>query len=135
LHKDHRVHGIIRVRLLLCCGAVTFSSACYPGPVLDLSRPPWVGGTIAGIVTTDSSISVTNRRVTVINVRTAVKYETTTAVDGGYTVQVPKGTYHIEVALEAGESVRKRPSDTHINKGDLDPHRDFVIAGQQAQDH
>jgi hypothetical protein len=64
-----------------------------------------------------------------------VKYETTTAVDGGYTIQVPKGTYRIEVALESGESVSKRPSDTHINKGDLDPHRDFVITGQQQAHH
>jgi len=67
--------------------------------------------------------------------RTATKYEATTGVDGGYTVQVPKGTYHIEVALKAGESCRKRPSDTHINTGDLDLHRDFVITGkQQAED-
>jgi hypothetical protein len=58
-------------------------------------------------------------------------YEATTGVDGGYTVQVPKGTYHIEVALKAGESCSKRPSDTHINAGDLDPHRDFVITGKQ----
>jgi hypothetical protein len=58
-------------------------------------------------------------------------YEATTGVDGGYTVQVPNGTYHIEVALAAGESFSKRPSDTHIDAGDLDPHRDFVITGKQ----
>ena len=109
MHKDHDVRGITKTRLLICCGAFTLLSACHPGPVLDFgSRPPSVGGTIAGIVTTtDSSISATNRRVTVTNVRTATKYEATTAVDGGYTVQVPKGTYHIEVALEAGESLQQ----------------------------
>ncbi len=75
-----------------------------------------------------------NRRVTATNVRTAKTYEATTGVDGGYPVQVPKGTYHIDVALEAGESCSRRPSNTHIDAGDLDPHRDFVITGkQQAQ--
>lgn len=78
-------------------------SACsHPGPVLDFgSRPPLVGGTLAGIVSTTSSISVQNRRVTVTDVQTAATYESVTDVDGGYTVQVPRGTYHIELALNA----------------------------------
>lgn len=108
-------------------------TACHPGPVLDIgSHQPSVGGTIAGIVTTTaSSVSAMNRRVTVTNVRTAAKYEATTAQDGGYTIQVPEGTYHIELALESGEAYAKRPSNTHINNGDLDPHRDFVVTTTQ----
>ena len=56
--------------------------------------------------------------------------EAQTAVDGGYTIQVPEGTYHIEVALEPGELYAKRPENTHIDKGDLDLHLDFVIAAK-----
>lgn len=112
-------------------------SACsHPGPVLDFgSRPPLVGGTLAGIVSTTSSISVQNRRVTVTEVQTAATYESVTDVDGGYTVQVPRGTYHIELALNAGEVCVRRPSDTHIGKGDLDSHRDFVITKMQRAQH
>jgi hypothetical protein len=78
-----------------------------------------------------SSISVANRRVTVTDVHSLAKYESTIAANGGYTIQVPEGTYHIEIALEAGELYGKRPSDAHINNGDLDPHRDFLIAGSR----
>ena len=108
-------------------------SACHPGPVLNFgSHDPSVGGTLAGMVTaTASSISVVNRRVTVTELQTATKYETTIAANGGYTIQVPEGTYHIEIALEPGELYGKRPSDSHINNGDLDPHRDFVITGSR----
>ena len=108
-------------------------AACqHPGPIVDFgSRPPTVGGTISGIVTTtDSSISAENRQVTVTNVRTATRYEARTAIDGGYTILVPEGTYHIEVALEPGELYAKRPETTHIDKGDLDLHLDFVIAAK-----
>ena len=93
--------------------------------------PPAVGGTISGIVwMADSSITAENRHVTVTNVRTATRYEAQTAVDGGYTIQVPEGTYHIEIALEPGELYARRPENTHISKGDLDLHLDFVIAAK-----
>src|SRR5262245_34672314 len=96
-------------------------AACHPGPIVIVgSHEPSVGGTIAGMVTTSAlSISVENRRVIVTNVQTAAKYETTIAASGGYTIQVPDGTYHIEVALEPGESYNKRPEDTNIHNGDL----------------
>jgi len=109
-------------------------SACsHAGPLLDFgSRPPSAEGTIAGMVSTaDSGTPVINRRVIVTDVRSAAKYQVTTALNGGYTVQVPKGTYRIELALESGESYRTRPSDTRIGKGHLDLHRDFVITGTQ----
>ena len=51
----------------------------------------------------------------------------TTGTDGGYTIQVPEGTYRLEVQLRQGERVTKQPAETKVNKSDLDPHRDFVI--------
>ena len=53
--------------------------------------------------------------MTVTNVATHAKYEATTATDGGYTIKVPEGTYHIEVELRPGETLSKRPADTKIN--------------------
>jgi hypothetical protein len=57
----------------------------------------------------------------------AGRYEITTAADGGYTIKVPEGTYHLELELRPGETLSKRPADTHINNSDLDPRRDFVV--------
>ncbi len=100
---------------------------CHPGPVID-TNPNRVGGTIAGIVTTsDSTVAVPGRKVTAIEVASGSKYDATTAVNGGYTIKVPEGTYRIEIELQAGEALAKRPDQTRINNGDLDPHRDFVI--------
>ena len=114
--------------VLLCC-VVLLSTACHPGPVIDAgARQPSVGGTIAGIVrTADSSIAVPGRQVTVVETTNGSRYESTTAVNGGYTIKVPEGTYHIDVELRPGEVLAKRPDDTRVGNSDLDPHRDFII--------
>jgi hypothetical protein len=107
---------------------VGMSAACHPGPVIDTSPKASVGGTIAGIVTTaDSAIAVPGRKVSAIETSSGQRFEATTAANGGYTIKVPEGTYRIDVELRAGEALAKRPDQTHINNGDLDPHRDFVI--------
>jgi Carboxypeptidase regulatory-like domain len=132
LHDDHGVHRSIKTHLIPLWGLAFLAGCSHPGPILDFGTPPpRVGGTVSGIVrTTDSSITAENRHVTVTNVRTSTRYEAQTAVDGGYTIQVPEGTYHIEVALEPGELYARRPENTHIDKGDLDLHLDFVIAAK-----
>ena len=56
-----------------------------------------------------------------------MRYDATTGVDGGYTIQVPRGSYRLEVELHEGETVAKQPKQTRINNADLDPHRDFLI--------
>src|SRR5215212_6139908 len=103
--------------LLLVCA--TLWVACGPGPV---GRPGPVvntqtnkaGGTIAGIVkSADSFVAVPGRKVTVIEVKTGSRHETTTATNGGYTIQVPEGTYRFEVELRAGETLAKQPEQTH----------------------
>ena len=54
----------------------------------------------------------------------------TTGTNGGYTLQVPVGTYRLEVQLRDGERVSKQPDQTQINKSDLDSGRDFVITAR-----
>jgi hypothetical protein len=119
--------------LLLFSVAVVISIACHPGPVVEFrGKQPPVGGTIAGMVTpADSTIIVAGRKINVTERTSGSTFETTTASNGGYTLQVPKGTYHIDIELYPGESLSKRPDDTHIVNGDLDPHRDFVIAASR----
>jgi hypothetical protein len=116
--------------LLIACAMA--SAACYsgiarPGPVVNTS-PAQVGGTIAGIVkTADNAVAVPGRKVTVTETTTGERHETTTAANGGYTIQVPAGTYRIEVELRPGETLAKKPDDTHVGNADLDTTRDFVI--------
>ena len=117
--------------LLLACAVLW--AACGPGPVgrpgpLVNTQPNKVGGTIAGIVkTADSSVAVPGRKVSVIDVKTGARHETTTAANGGYTIQVPEGTYRFEIDLRPGETLAKQPDQTHVGNSDLDTTRDFVI--------
>ncbi len=117
--------------LLIACAALL--AACGPGPVgrpgpVVNTQPNKVGGTIAGIVkTADSSVAVPGRKVTVIEVKTGTRHETTTAANGGYTIQVPEGTYRFEIELRPGETLTKQPEQTHVGNSDLDTTRDFVI--------
>jgi hypothetical protein len=112
---------------LLAVGLVT-AAACHPGPVVGTGgRPLAVGGTIAGIVSTDTNTAVAGRKVTAVNTETGARVETTTGVNGGFTMKVPEGTYRLELELRPGETVVKQPGDTRVNRSDLDPRRDFVI--------
>jgi hypothetical protein len=111
--------------VLVCCA--TLMAACHPGPVVD-THPNKVGGTIAGVVkTADAAVAVPGRRVSVVDVATGVRHDTTTGANGGYTIQVPEGTYRFEIELRAGETLAKRPDQTHVNNSDLDASRDFII--------
>jgi hypothetical protein len=108
--------------------ALLTSLACRPGPIVDTGpKPAGVRGTIAGIVSTDKSAAVAGRKVTAVDTA-GKRYEATTGVNGGFTMQVPEGTYRLEVELRPGEKVTKQPGETKVNKGDLDPRRDFVIS-------
>ena len=111
--------------LLVCLAAL--ATGCHPGPVVN-TEPNKVGGTIAGIVkTADAAVAVPGRKISVIDVKTGERHETTTAANGGYTIQVPEGTYRFEIELRTGETLAKQPDETHINNSDLDSGRDFVI--------
>jgi hypothetical protein len=102
--------------------------ACHPGPVLSPGSKMAVGGTIAGIVSTDTNAAVPDRKVTAVEVSTGARYDATTGANGGYTIKVPEGTYRLEVELRPGEVVARQPGETRVNKSDLDPRRDFTIA-------
>jgi hypothetical protein len=104
-------------------------ASCSRTPVITTEPELKAGGTIAGIVrATDGSAPLVTRKVTVIHAKTGARFETTTGVNGGYTIKVPEpGRYRIEVELREGEVVAKGPEETDINNGDLDSGRDFEI--------
>ena len=70
--------------------------------------------------------------MSVIDVKTGERHETTTAANGGYTIQVPKGTYRFEIELRPGETLARQPEETHVGNADLDTTRDFVITMRAA---
>jgi Carboxypeptidase regulatory-like domain len=105
---------------------------CHPGPVVGTGLKLPVGGTVAGIVSTDTKSAVVGRKVTAVDVASGAKFDATTGANGGFTIKVPEGRYRLEIELLPGETVAKQPAETRINRSDLDPHRDFVIAGVRA---
>ena len=116
-------------RLLLALTALV-TVACHPGPVVSTGPDQaGVGGTIAGIVSTENKAPVPNRKVTAIDVKTGAKFEATTGPNGGFTIKVAQGTYRLDIELLPGESVVKHPGETRVNRSDLDPDRHFVLSG------
>ena len=105
--------------------AVLSTAACHPGPVLTPKEP--VGGTIAGMVSTDGNAALAGRKVTAVEVASGARFDATTGTNGGYTIKLPEGRYRLEVELRQGEVVVKQPDETHVNKSDLDPKRNFTI--------
>ncbi|HEV2982826.1 MAG TPA: carboxypeptidase-like regulatory domain-containing protein [Vicinamibacterales bacterium] len=107
---------------------LTSAIACHPGQPLagGVKRP--AGGTISGTVSaSDKSVALPGRKVTLTELTTNARYDTTTAANGGYTIQVPEGTYRIQLELRAGESLEKHPADTRVHRSDIDAGRDFVV--------
>ena len=103
-------------------------AACHHEPVLNTGeRPAAVGGTISGTVRSSGGAALGARNVAAINTASGARFEQSTASSGGYTIQVPSGTYRLEVELRAGEAVATQPDPTEVNVGDLDGQRDFVL--------
>jgi len=119
-------------RAILLTGALLVSAtACHHGRLMNGGEKLHVGGTIAGVVTaSDRGVPLAGRKVTAMELASGLKYEATTGVDGGYTIQVPRGKYRLNVELHDGETVAKQPAETQITNSDLDPHRDFVITAK-----
>lgn len=121
-----RSGALARVWAALVAVALGALVACHPGPVNNTTEMR-VGGTIAGNVTATGTTPVPGRRVTATNVASRATFDATTGRTGGYTIKVPEGTYRLDVELRPGETVSKRPDDTEVNIGDLDPGRDFDL--------
>ena len=114
--------------VLLLCSAIAACALNQPLPGTG-DRTTATTGTIAGLVSTDGGkTAVSGRKVTATNTSTNTRVEATTATDGGFTLQVPAGSYTIDVELRPGERLEKRPETTDVGTGDLDSGRDFVIA-------
>ena len=111
------------------------SGACKPGvPVVDAgSKPPEARGTLTGTVRGPEGTSpVAARTVEIINTATGEKQTATTSATGGFTIQLPAGKYRLELPLQPGETLAKRPGIIDLAKGDIDSHVEFVLAVARA---
>jgi hypothetical protein len=110
-------------------GYALLTGACSRDLVISGDPSLKAGGTIAGIIrASDGKTPLVARKVTAINTKTGARFDTTTGVNGGYTIKVPEaGHYRIDVELRDGEVIAKGQAETEINNGDLDPGRNFEI--------
>lgn len=116
----------LAVSLMCVSGACASNNHAVVGVKSPTNAPT---GTIAGIVSTggDTPTPLVGRKVTAINTESGARLDATTAANGGYTLQVPVGSYRIEVELRSGERLSKQPDPTDVGSGDLDAARDFMI--------
>ena len=115
--------------------ALLYSAACHQSkPVVDLGpKPPSARGTLTGIVRGPGPTSgMPGRTVEVVNVDTGEKHLATTVSNGGFTIQLPKGKYRLELQLHPGETIVKRPDIVDLGRGDIDSHIEFVVSGAGA---
>ncbi len=120
------------VALWLAAGlaAGVSSAACRRGvPVVDLGpKPPAARGTITGLVHGPGDAALPGRTVTAVNVATGEKQTATTAANGGFTIEAPKGKYRLELELHNGETIVKHPDVVDLDRGDIDSHIEFVVS-------
>jgi Carboxypeptidase regulatory-like domain len=104
-------------------------AACHGGPVVDLgAKPVQADGTISGTVRgPEGTSAVDGRAVEVINVDTGERQRGTTNNAGGFTFKVKPGKYRVELVLQDGETLVKKPEVINVNRSDVDAHADFVI--------
>jgi hypothetical protein len=75
----------------------------------------------------DGTAPLAGRKITAVNVGTGARFDTSSTSTGGYTVQVPAGTYRLECELMKGEALATSPQPTEVDPGDLDAGRNFRV--------
>ena len=98
--------------------AVLMNTDCHPKPPVVTTSSVTVGGTIAGVLNGPAEDTLGNRTVTVINLETGQRYQTTTGMNGGYSIHVPPGTYRLNIELREGEQLAKEDETVLLRNGE-----------------
>lgn len=130
--EELRFHGARHLKAagLFAVALMLFSlAACHGQPVVDLgSKPIEADGTISGTVRgPEGTSAISGRGVEVTNVDTGERQHGTTNVAGGFTFKVKPGKYRVDLALQDGEVLIKKPDVISVNRSDVDAHADFVL--------
>jgi hypothetical protein len=117
--------------LALGFAALLLIGACRQSPpVLDAgSKPDAARGTITGTIRGPEGASpLSGRTVEIVNTATGERHSATTTTNGGFTSQLPKGRYRLELALRDGETLVAQPDEVNLDGGDVDSHVEFVLS-------
>ena len=109
--------------------ALLCSSACHrsaPGVDLDSGAAPHQ--TITGLVRGPGETPLSGRTVELVNVATGEKHRAITIADGGFTIDLPRGKYWLELPLHTGETLKQRPALLDLNRGGIDSPIEFDVA-------
>jgi hypothetical protein len=131
----HCAHRATAFWLFVTLSTLLSLTACRPGtPVIDLGpKPPSADGTISGTVRgPEGTSAIDGRTVEVINTVTGERQRATTNNAGGFTFKVKPGKYRVELTLNEGETIVKRPDVINVNRSDVDAHADFVVSASRA---
>ena len=129
--REFRFHSAGCVKTIwlgLIVAVLCTIAACHGGPVIDLSpKPLEADGTISGTVRgPEGTSALEGRSVEVVNVETGERQHVSTN-NGGFTFKVKPGNYRVELTLQDGETLVKKPDVVHVNRSDVDAHADFVL--------
>ena len=92
---------------------------CHPTTTVVTTTSAAIGGTIAGVVHGPADDALGDRNVSVVNIETGERYQTTTGPNGGYSMRVSPGTYRLEVQLRKREKLSE-DSPTILISADAD---------------
>ena len=124
--------------LWLVVGVITllYTAGCREGiAAVDVGpNPPAAHATITGIVHGTGDAVAAGRTVEVVNVATGERHTATTASNGGFTIEVPKGKYRLDLPLRGGEMLLKYPDVVDLDRGDVESRIEFVVSHAHALD-
>lgn len=117
-----RVAAVLAALLVAGCGrGVT---------VIETTPKQTIGtGTVTGIVTaSDGRSPLADRIVEATNVATSERTRAQTNGSGGYTLRLAPGRYRIELRLQPGETLTKKPDKPmDIEVGEIETRVDFAV--------
>jgi hypothetical protein len=103
----------------LLATSVLAGTGCHPTTTVVTTTSAAIGGTIAGVVHGPVDDALGDRDVSIVNIETGERYQTTTGPNGGYSMRVPPGSYRLEVQLRQREKL-SADSPTILISGDAD---------------
>lgn len=130
----HCAHRTTAIWFFAVMSTLVTLGGCHGGPVLDLSpKPLQADGTISGTVRgPEGTSAIDGRTVEVVNVATGERQTATTNSAGGFTFKVKPGKYRVELTLQNGETLVKRPDVINVNRSDVDANADFIVGPARA---
>lgn len=116
--------------------ALLYSSACHrSGPFVGLDPGASAYGTISGLVHGPGATPLSGRTVELVNVATGERRTATTVSNGGFSIDVPRGRYRLELPLRKGESLRQGPDLIDLSRGGADAPIEFDVSPARSVRH